>query len=328
MTPAGPRKRPMSRIMRSARGMALGATLVAVAACQPFNQGAQPVAPQARPDSLQTNPVEPSERSARLSRYYTRLEQQSLAKGLLRSDGGGRDTPYTDTMLLRNFEKIAFYDEYRRGAGLTSSDGRAGALRRWDVPVRIGVEFGDTVGPEIRQQDRATLARYTTRLADLTGHSIRMVDHNPNFLVLVLGEDDRGDAVSRVRRFVPGIDSRALSLFRRMPRAIHCFVFAFSGDDNDSAYRRAVAVVRAEHPDLLRRSCYHEEIAQGLGLPNDSPEARPSVFNDDDEFALLTTHDEKLLQMLYDPRLRPGMTPEQARPILRRIAAGLVGGSG
>ena len=43
-----------------------------------------------------------------------------------------------------------------------------------------------------------------------------------------------------------------------------------------------------------------------MGLPNDSPEARPSLFNDDLEFALLTEHDAVLLRMLYDPRLRPG----------------------
>ena len=44
-----------------------------------------------------------------------------------------------------------------------------------------------------------------------------------------------------------------------------------------------------------------------MGLANDSPDARPSVFNDDEEFAFLTRHDELLLKMLYDPRLRPGM---------------------
>ena len=31
-----------------------------------------------------------------------------------------------------------------------------------------------------------------------------------------------------------------------------------------------------DDPDLLRLSCMHEEIAQGLGLANDSPLARPS----------------------------------------------------
>jgi hypothetical protein len=91
-------------------------------------------------------------------------------------------------------------------------------------------------------------------------------------------------------------------------------------------YTRAFAVVRAEHPDLLRLSCLHEEIAQGLGLPNDSPRARPSIFNDDEEFALLTGMDEDMLRILYNPALRPGMSEDEARPIIRDLATQLVGG--
>ena len=68
-------------------------------------------------------------------------------------------------------------------------------------------------------------------------------------------------------------------------------------------------------------------MAQGLGLANDSPRARPSIFNDDDEFALLTTHDEMLLNMLYNPALRPGMGIDEARPILRRLIARAMGAS-
>ena len=88
---------------------------------------------------------------------------------------------------------------------------------------------------------------------------------------------------------------------------------------------QAVAVIRAEHPDALRLSCIHEEIAQGLGLANDSPAARPSIFNDDEEFGLLTRHDELLLRILYDSRLSPGMTEEEARPVVEIIAAELLG---
>jgi hypothetical protein len=96
-------------------------------------------------------------------------------------------------------------------------------------------------------------------------------------------------------------------------------VIAFSGSESDHTYRRAIAFIRSEHPDLMRRSCVHEELAQGLGLANDSPRARPSIFNDDDEFALLTRHDEELLKLLYHPALTPGMTPDQARPIVARL---------
>ena len=61
-------------------------------------------------------------------------------------------------------------------------------------------------------------------------------------------------------------------------------------------------------------------MAQAMGLPNDSPDARPSLFNDSLEFAFLTDHDEILLRMLYDPRLRPGMTAAEVRPLLPAIA--------
>ena len=43
-------------------------------------------------------------------------------------------------------------------------------------------------------------------------------------------------------------------------------------------------------------------------------------LNDDDEFALLTDHDETLLEMLYDPRLQPGMSLAESQSIIRVLA--------
>ena len=63
-----------------------------------------------------------------------------------------------------------------------------------------------------------------------------------------------------------------------------------------------------------------------MGLANDSPQARPSIFNDDEEFGLLTSHDELLLRMLYDPRFEAGMSAAEAAPIAREIATELLGG--
>ena len=63
-----------------------------------------------------------------------------------------------------------------------------------------------------------------------------------------------------------------------------------------------------------------EELAQGLGLANDSPYARPSIFNDDDEFATLTRQDELFLKILYHPQLQPGMSIETAQPIVQKLA--------
>jgi hypothetical protein len=70
----------------------------------------------------------------------------------------------------------------------------------------------------------------------------------------------------------------------------------------------------------MRRACIHEEIAQSLGLTNDSHLARPSIFNDDDEFATLTSFDEILLQILYDYRLRSGISRQEASEYVRQLA--------
>lgn len=165
------------------------------------------------------------------------------------------------------------------------------------------------------------IADYAARLARITGHPISTGARDPNFHVLIMGEDDRAEGLERIRRIAPGLDNATLGTIRFMPRTVHCLVIAFSGGDDLHSYTRAIAWIRAEHPDLMRKACVHEELAQGLGLANDSPAARPSIFNDDEEFALLTRHDEILLELLYDPALRPGMTIDEARPLLRRLLA-------
>lgn len=298
--------------MKPLRALFLGLPLVALAACDGMSPGA------GNGPTTATGPASAASQS--LQAYYAGVQQDLLARGLLRTDGGGADTPYTPDMLARNFEQIAFYDEYVRGAGLRKSRGGAGQLRRWAGPVRVSVEFGATVPEAQQNRDTADVSAYVKRLAGVTGHSITMSRRNANFHVLVMGTDDKEQLKARIRQLIPGASTSTLALFTDPPRSIHCLVAAFSNGGNGNEYRTAIALVRSEHPDLLRKSCYHEEIAQGLGLANDSPNARPSIFNDDDEFALLTTHDEALLSMLYDPRLRIGMTLDEARPVIHLMA--------
>ncbi len=146
-----------------------------------------------------------------------------------------------------------------------------------------------------------------------------------NFHLHILNTDEIKAIGPTVRRTDPSIGEAELDSIINMPESTYCQVTT-SIDDSTSLIERAFAVVRAEHPDLLHLSCLHEEITQGLGLPNDSPQARPSIFNDDQEFALLTPMDEMMLKMLYDKRLTPGMTLAEARPIIDQLAESLVGG--
>jgi hypothetical protein len=310
------------------RKIAAAATIAAglgVSGCELVEPPAPPPAPQVRPAALAA-PVPRSAKSQDLSRYYTALQNDLLTRGLLRTDGGGPDTPFSADDLARNFENIAFFDEYTRGAGTKlRADDSSGRLSRWTGAIRIGTEFGASVPQAQRDRDQANVENYAARLARLTGHPISAGRGKPNFHVFVAGEDDSAFVQQRLTQLVPGISQAELDLFANLPRSFYCLVVAVSGSNSPYEYTRAVALIRAEHPDLVRLSCIHEEIAQGLGLPNDSLQARPSIFNDDDEFALLTNHDEMLLEMLYDPRLNIGMTADEARPVARIIARELMG---
>ena len=264
--------------------------------------------------------------SAANQAYYAQVQQALLSQGLLRTDGGGVDTPFNDRQLAENFVRIALYDEYDRGAGGAAVQRQTvSQLRRWVEPVRVGLRFGASVPPERQASDRARTASYLARLQGLTGHSIRLDDADPNFYVYIVNEDERQALGPALRAALPGVATPDVAGMTDMPRSTYCLVYAQSGG-SDSRYSGAFAVIRAEHPDLLRLSCLHEEIAQGLGLPNDSPTARPSIFNDDEEFALLTRQDEALLRILYNPALRPGMTEPEARPIITTLASRLLGG--
>ncbi|KQI67366.1 hypothetical protein AN189_15555 [Loktanella sp. 3ANDIMAR09] len=281
-----------------------------------------PVVPEPAPPAPAVSPE-----SMALATYYRRLQNDLLAQGLLRGDGGGADTPFTDTMLARNFIRIALYDEYVTDGEVLRAQATQSRLRRWDQPIRMSVEFGPSVPDGQRARDRTGVAAYAARLSRVSGVPIRMTETDPNFHVLFLSEDDRAGYADRLRQIVPGIGPGSLRAIMNLPRDQLCIVIAFS-EGGSSSYAKAVAVIRAEHPELLRTSCVHEEVAQGLGLANDSPQARPSIFNDDEEFGLLTTHDELLLKMLYDPRFTTGMSIMEAAPIARQIATELTGSGG
>ena len=316
--------------LHCASAWACGLALLMLSACA--MPGEPPEArPEARPTAeTQSLPerARPSDESRALARHYRQLEADLRRRGLMRTDGGGPDTPYGARDLARNFERIVFFDEYAPGGGLRPSRQDApGALRKWTDPVRVSVAFGANVPATQRRADRREVARYVGRLARVTGHPITMSDDAPNLHVLIMTQDDLPEMMRRIRQIEPQLDTETRQMIRTLPRSIHCFVAAFSDNGNEHAYTSAIAVIRAEHPPLTRQACIHEEIAQGLGLANDSPRARPSIFNDDDEFALLTSHDEELLRLLYDPALSPGMSVDAARPIIRRLLASRPGPS-
>ncbi|MEM6578227.1 MAG: DUF2927 domain-containing protein, partial [Pseudomonadota bacterium] len=135
-----------------------------------------------------------SPESAALARYYRRLQADLKAQDLMRTGGGGVDTPFSERDLLRNFEQIAFYDEYKRNGGLARSREGPGRLKKWRVPIRVSVEFGESVTPDIREREAMRVAGFTDRLARITGHPMKMSTADPNFVVMIMGKDDAAQA--------------------------------------------------------------------------------------------------------------------------------------
>jgi len=293
-------------------GLCVAAGL-SLASCAGVPDRALPPDAPAQPTPVVTSPDQQA-----LAAYYKRTQSNALARGLLRTDGGGPDTPFDTRDILENFERIAFYDEYKRGQGFEKS-GQPATLAKWDRPIRYHIQYGDTVGPDQRSTITTEVDAYFRRLGQITGHAISHARaRRANFTVIFAGLDDQSAVLNHVTTQQPNTALQATQIITTMPRSVHCLVMAFSNQAN-GAYSSAIALIRAEHPDLQRRACIHEELAQGMGLANDSPQARPSVFNDDDEFATLTAMDQTMLQILYDPRLTSGMTLDQARPILTQI---------
>lgn len=313
----------MTRILRQ---LALAPALAALVLSGCVDPAAMPASPT--PAVRPSPPAAPSAvtaKSAAARAYFTEVQRALLSEGLMRTDGGGPDTPFDARMLAENFLQVALFDEYSRAGGGFVREESASILRKWVVPVRVGLHFGASVPEDRRAADRARIASYLARLARLTGHPIALAETEANFTIHIVSEDEREALGPQLASELPGLSARDIGDVTQMPRTTYCMVYAVS-PGNTGAYNRAVAVIRAEHPDLLRLSCLHEEIAQGLGLANDSPRARPSIFNDDEEFALLTRQDELMLRMLYDPALRPGMRIAEARPIVESLARRLLGG--
>lgn len=256
-----------------------------------------------------------------LTKRYAQVEQRALTHGLLRRDGGGVDTPYDADDLAENFLTIAFFSEHSWHKASLEDRRMETPLRRWDQPIRMRVSFGDDVPEARRISDSNALRAFSARLSRLSGQTVTWSEE-ANFHILIMNEAERRAAGPQIRNLLPGIDDASVEVLTSLSRSADCAVVTFSA--KGAGQTHAAAIIRDELPPLMRLSCIHEELAQGLGLPNDSDSARPSIFNDNDEFALLTSHDEQLIKILYDPRLRSGMTRAQATPIVRQIARDLV----
>ena len=109
----------------------------------------------------------------------------------------------------------------------------------------------DDVPAARRATDRARIGSYLARLSQITGHPIGLTDAAPNFWVYIVSEDERETMGPLIQAALPGLSPTDVAGITAMPRSTYCLVYALA-EGSTGSYTRAFAVIRAEHPDLLR----------------------------------------------------------------------------
>jgi hypothetical protein len=207
------------------------------------------------------------------------------------------------TWLDKAFIETAFYNvalqhEYSSGTK---------PLAKWQQPIKIWIDH--RVGDKELHQELAEL--HTQHLAQVTQHPISLVDKESEANVKWI--------YTRQSKWISE-SKRVLNLksIEHLNSAI-CTAGYRTNAKGEIVYAGIIIPVDQARSRGKLVACIVEEITQVLGLPKDSDTAYPSIFNDHTPEDLLSPLDVVLLQLLYEPELKPGMTKAQVKPIVQKI---------
>ncbi len=195
--------------------------------------------------------------------------------------------------IISGFNKTVFGAEYSP-LGIQSS-----YIRKYRGPVRFYIDNRSSRNRAGRV--RAFVLGLSRQIAGLQTEVVSS-RAQANFNVYVV---DRADYTDTVRQSVyrrPAVQAPGRCLVRSL--------FTRYG------IVRSDAVIVSDEGEALFRRCMVEEILQGLGPLNEHPSLSASVFNDHSNHTSFTRFDRYILNMLYDPRVRPGASRESVQSLL------------
>jgi Protein of unknown function (DUF2927) len=211
-------------------------------------------------------------------------------------------TDFTDEEIKDGFFKIAFNAELQLGAP-------AERVRKFDEPVRIFLDSRSNID---RRPEIAAV------VADIRAH----VNH-----LDVAVTNDR-DAANFVVTLVPAreLDRTIRSLYgndkaKRIQQTLNPQCLSGIGKDQRYRIRRAEVILPVDAGDFTFYDCAYEELLQALGAINDDRSVPWTMFNDDVQMGFFDVYDQYLLNILYDPRLRPGMTKQEVNALLPEVVS-------
>ena len=211
-------------------------------------------------------------------------------------------TRFTSAELERGFFALAFGSDLRIGA-------KPKGIRRFDRPVHVQIVAGGSV-------DRTEA---TQRILDEYGSKI------PNLRLIEGADADSADLVVRLideKNFAAALEQ---AFGRATARAFvaktnpQCMTSVRSQPDGEIV--RAVSFIIVDKGNDVFLDCAYHELLHAFGLSNHDQRNPWTTLNQHRMVGYLTVYDRALLTLLYDRRLRPGMTPAQ----IRRVLPGLIG---
>jgi hypothetical protein len=213
---------------------------------------------------------------------------------------GTERTSFSNDEIMDGFFKIAFGAELQLGR-------RVERIRKFDEPVRVFVL--DQGRHKRKAEIAAIIADIRTRVHHL---DLAMTDDlkAANFVVMLVRERDLMRAIRSVYGY-----NRAKQIERSLnPQCLSGF-----GKDERYRIRHAEVILPADADDFIFYDCAYEELLQALGPINDDSSVPWSMFNDDVQMGFFDVYDQYLLNILYDPRIRPGMTKEEVGKLLPEV---------
>jgi hypothetical protein len=209
-------------------------------------------------------------------------------------------TDFTNDEIKDGFFKIAFSAELQLGVA-------AQRVRKFDEPVRI---FVVSKGLPDR---RAQIAAIVTDIGSRVNHlDVAVTDDREaaNFVVTLVAQHN---FVHTLRSLY---GSQRAS---RIERSLDPQCLSGIGKDKQFRIRRAEVILPVDAGEFAFYDCAYEELLQALGAINDDRSVPWTMFNDDVQMGFFDVYDQYLLNILYDPRIRPGMTKDEVSALLPDI---------
>jgi hypothetical protein len=209
---------------------------------------------------------------------------------------------FTDGEIIDGFLKTAFGAEYHLA-------GRVDRIRKYDVPVRVFATGG------ARPDREALLAGVVADIGARVAHlDIAMADSREaaNVIVNLVRDRDLSRSIAtfygneRAREIRSSLDPQCLSGFRKNER--------FEIEHSD-------VLLTFDSSDFIFLDCAYEELLQSLGPINDTSSVPWTMFNDNVSMGFFDIYDQYIMNVLYDPRIKAGMTVEQVKAVLPDVLA-------